>query len=243
MAKIANLQSKKFLVPYLQQMRKRRLKTAVDLTPSRFYPYFDGVATYIELPEITIASNESFSSSVTGTFSPDGCHLLSDTNGYSRICLSSNRYFFTSGADSSGAQDRYYLTTEEFDLLTNGEIHTLDYGVDENGLWFYKLDGVLIGTQISRTEESFIFNSFGSKFSGGTSIPYFKGLAYDLTINGLLTVNGNSYTELNYPITTTVTGSDIVEETVNGLDGLFHDLDHATEWYELVDGEHVQVTA
>ena len=208
-----------------------------------YYPYLDGIATYIAFPAITIEDNDTFSSSVTGTFSPNGGFLLSDINGTSRICLYYKGYFFTSGADSTATQDRYYLTSDEFDLLTNGEIHTLDFGVDEIGLWFYRLDGVLIGTQISRTSESFIFNSFGSKYSGATTIPYFEGFAYNLSIKGSLTVNGESYSELNYPITTTSIGSDIVKETVNGLDGLFHNLDHDTDWYELVDGEYVQVTA
>ena len=219
MAKIASLQSKKFLVPYLQQMRKRRLR-GVDSPVSRYYLKLDGVSSFGEVPTAHVGGGgviEFYFTAPSSSLSDRQYLLDGSAANASQIFLHEDGTVrFNAGAFSSVTLDGVAVTASVTEYPLDGEIHML--------------------TVISSGSAE-VANIGGR---GGDGLKSFDGIIYDLKIQGI--TNTDVYPTGTACWAMSDKGSDIQAESDNGSDMTLYNVDHDTYWYKLVDGEFVQVT-
>ena len=152
--------------------------------------YWDMLSpSYAAFPEAVNISG-AFSHKLTGKFSSSSFHLLSNKEGASfRVFLSGTSYNLFAGT-TSNVLPVVSLGQATRQTLENG-VHTLEYGRDDLGMWYVKIDDVPVGSIVNLYPDFVSYNTFGSEIDG-SGVPAFNNYHWNHEITGVR-VTGSEY--------------------------------------------------
>ena len=154
-----------------------------ELTPSEPRWYWDMLSpSYAAFPE-AVNIGGAFSHKLTGKFSSSSFHLLSNKNGASfRVFLSGTSYNLFAGT-TSNVLPVVSLGQAVRQSLETG-VHTLEYGRNDSGEWFVKIDGVSVGSTVNLYSDFVSYNTFGSEVDG-SGVPAFNNYHWNHEMTGV----------------------------------------------------------
>jgi len=137
--------------------------------------------TYVLLPA-PVNINGAFSHKLTGVFNSNSFYLLSNKDSETfRVFLSGTSYNLFAGT-TANLVSVVSLGEENRRILESG-VHALEYGRDDLGEWYVKIDDVRVGTTLSLYPDFVSYNAFGRELEG-SSVPAFDGYHWDHKITG-----------------------------------------------------------
>jgi len=158
-----------------------------ELTPEELRWYWNMTSpSYVSFPTpLNIVG--AFSHKFTGKFSSNSFHLLSNQNGADfRVFLSGASYNLFAGVKTNPISV-VSLGREIRQSLEVG-VHTLEYGRDNLGEWFVKIDDVSVGSTVNLYSSFMSYNTFGSQVSE-SSVSSFGSYHWDHEITGVSTID------------------------------------------------------
>lgn len=146
----------------------------------RYYTRLNG-ASYYQIAPVTLSGD--FYLKLTGTFSSSGFYLFANTTStdlLDRVGITSSRVLFGFGNSTIAT-----LSIEDFNLLTDGNIHTIKVVRIGSQCYIYIDDSETYAVSGSCSIGDVIFDSFGHPYAGSTTVPFFVGYMFDVDINNV----------------------------------------------------------
>ena len=161
-----------------------------ELTPDDPRWYWNMLSpSYASFPD-AVNIDGAFSHKLTGKFSASSFHLLSNQEGASfRVFMSGTSYNLFAGTVSNVLPVVSLGQTIRKSLETG--VHTLEYGRDDLGEWYVKIDDVAVGSTVNLYPDFVSYNTFGSEIEG-SGVPAFNNYHWNHEIKGVR-VTGSEY--------------------------------------------------
>ena len=201
---------------------------------SDYYLMGDGVATYASADPMEFEGNQLSVSFKVRTTQIDSDWAIAASNDF--VAVEGEMLIYMDNPDGLnviiGNGDgfaRYVLGGQED--ICNGELNEVLVSIDSDSV-SYSLNGTTQNS-VDRTDSETLL-SLSGHFFGGTGGRYFEGLASDLVVKDTSTGKTLLHSFLDRY------GSDTQINLADDDNPItLHNVDHDTDWYELVDGEYL----